>query len=146
MLRLARFCAGLAGRLQFSESWAVALEHYADFGRLSHFESLNRQHHANPIRLDRRVFQNLLPFVVRTHRKSPGSIQFCGRATAEMGRSTYARADSQVRRRDRMRIQIDSSVTLSPPSGQSQEIFELQICAQNLKSLPYNTYVILLPG
>ena len=71
---------------------------------------------------------NPLPFVVRTQRKSLGSVQFCGCATAEMGRSTYARADSQVRRRDRMTIQIDSSVTLSPPSGQSQEIFELQIC------------------
>jgi hypothetical protein len=27
----------------FSESWAVAIEHYADYGRLSHFEPLSRQ-------------------------------------------------------------------------------------------------------
>jgi hypothetical protein len=28
---------------QFSESWAAAIEHYADYGRLSHFEPLTRQ-------------------------------------------------------------------------------------------------------
>jgi hypothetical protein len=28
----------------FSESWAVAVEHYADLGRLSHFEPLTRQY------------------------------------------------------------------------------------------------------
>jgi hypothetical protein len=27
----------------FSESWAVAIEHYADYGRLSHFEPISRQ-------------------------------------------------------------------------------------------------------
>jgi hypothetical protein len=51
-------------------------------------------------------------------------------------RSTYTRANSQVCRRDRMTIQIDSSVTLSPPSGQSQEIFELQICGAKFEIPP----------
>jgi hypothetical protein len=27
----------------FSETWAAALEHYASYGRLSHFDPLNRQ-------------------------------------------------------------------------------------------------------
>jgi hypothetical protein len=46
----------------FSESWAAAVEHYADFGRLSHFEPLTRQ------------YQTL--FAVIDYRGEPVNVEF----------------------------------------------------------------------
>lgn len=46
----------------FSENWAAALEHYADYGRVSHFEPLGRQ-------------QQLL-FAVVDHKSDPLSVEF----------------------------------------------------------------------
>jgi hypothetical protein len=53
-----------AGRVayNFSESWAAALEHYASYGRLSHFDPLNRQ-------------QQTL-FVVVDYKSDPVSVEF----------------------------------------------------------------------
>lgn len=46
----------------FSETWAAALEHYADFGRISHFDSLSDQQQ--------------LSFVVVDYNRDPNSVEF----------------------------------------------------------------------
>jgi hypothetical protein len=40
------FAPAERGAYNFSETWALAVEHYADFGRVANFAPLNGQHHA----------------------------------------------------------------------------------------------------
>ena len=62
MLKVHWPCCQRDNLYNFSESWAAAIEHYADYGRLSHFEPLSRQ-------------QQLL-FAVVDYKGGPISLEF----------------------------------------------------------------------
>lgn len=56
------FAPAARAAYNFSETWALALEHYADYGHLNHLEPLYRQ-------------QQLL-FAVVDHKGDPLSVEF----------------------------------------------------------------------